>query len=160
MGYDTYIQNPDGTPREGDEHYFRFGWTTGHHAFEVMANFGMVTDTPMPAWPQLTAYGLTKGDFALGNDASEATKQAIAKYREDWFAVRDWAEPEPTGIPSFKLHFNEGRLITPQELSAALAAYEVHPNYAIAEMPVGDLTWGRWTAFLRRARDLGGLRVH
>ncbi|WP_328404031.1 hypothetical protein OHS70_34340 [Streptomyces sp. NBC_00390] len=160
MGFDIYAQNPEGSPLEGIENYFRLGAFQGATVIDAMTNFGMVTDVPAPAWPRMADFGLTGEELYLGDEATAEQKAALDKLRAALIEARDWAEPEPAGIPGFKLRYNEGRLITPAELGAALTAYEAHPHYDIAEMPVGDLTWGRWTAFMRRARDLGGIRVH
>ncbi|GAO08668.1 hypothetical protein TPA0598_04_03040 [Streptomyces lydicamycinicus] len=160
MGYDIYIQTPDGKPAEGDENYFRFAITAMPRTLDAMSNFGMLVDLPIPSYPTLAAYGLKREDFQPGAKPDQATATRIAEYRAAYQAVTDAAEPDPTGIPAYKLAWSDGFLVTVAEISAALATYEAHPQVEIAEMPVGDPTWRRWIAFLRRARAHGGLRTH
>ncbi|MET7649909.1 hypothetical protein [Streptomyces sp. NPDC005486] len=160
MGYDMYIQNPDGELAAGDENSFRFAWTALPRTLDAMANFGMLTELPVPSIPPLTAYGLTVQDFGPGVQPDQATANRIAEYRAAYQAVMDAAEPDPTGIPTYKLQFNDGFLVSVAEISAALTTYEAHPNVAIAEMPVGDPTWRHWMAFLRRSQTHGGFRTY
>ncbi|MFL4950625.1 hypothetical protein ACJ6WE_25525 [Streptomyces sp. MMS24-I31] len=160
MGYDIYIQTADGTLAEGDENYFRFAWTAMPRTLDAMANFGMLTELPVPSVPTLSAYGLAIEDFQPGAQPDQATANRIAEFRAAYQAALDAAEPKPTGIPSYKLQVNGGFLVTVAEISAALTTYEAHPHVDIAEMPMGDPTWRAWTAFLRRARTHGGLRTY
>ncbi|MFD5430319.1 hypothetical protein [Streptomyces sp. NPDC127084] len=160
MGYDIFIQTPDGKPAEGDENYFRIAWTAMPRTLDAMANFGMLADAPVPSWPDLSAYGLTSADFQPGTERDQSTVDRIAEFKAAYEAVRDAAESEPAGIPAYKLVGNDGFLVTVAEISAALATYEAHPSVHVAEMPVGDPTWRHWTAFLRRAQTCGGLRTY
>ncbi|MFE2034256.1 hypothetical protein ACFXBB_13570 [Streptomyces scopuliridis] len=159
MGFDIYIQTPDGKHAEGDENYFRFALTALPRALDAMANFGMLTELPIPSAPALSTHGLTIEDFEPGAEPGQETVNRISEYRTAYQAVMDGAESEPTGIPAYKLMVNVGFLVTVAEISAALAAYETHPHVAIAEMPAGDPTWRYWTAFLRRAQTFGGFRT-
>ncbi|MEU3215970.1 hypothetical protein [Streptomyces sp. NPDC006971] len=160
MGFQMYIQNLDGTLAEGDENCFAFAWTALPRTLDAMNNFGMLTELPVPCAPALSAYGLAVEDFQRGVQPDQATANRIAEYRAAYQAVLDGAETQPTGIPIYKLANNDGFLVTVAEISAALTAYEAHPNVAIAEMPVGDPTWRHWTAFLRRAQTHGGFRTY
>ncbi|MFE9770626.1 hypothetical protein ACFYOV_02870 [Streptomyces sp. NPDC005931] len=160
MGYDIYIQTADGRPAEGDENYFRFAWTAMPRTLDAMNNFGMLVELPVPAYPELSAYGLTREDFQPGTQRDQATATRIAEYRAAYLAVKDASESEPKGIPAYKLRYNDGFLVTVAEITAALTTYEAHPHVDIAEMPVGDPTWRLWVNFLRRAKEHGGLRTH
>ncbi len=155
-----YIQTPDGKPAEGDENCFRFAWTALPRTLDTMADFGMLTELPVPSAPTLSAYGLAIQDFHPGTRPDQATANRIAEYRAAYQAVMDAAESEPAGIPAYKLVNNDGFLVTVAEISAALTTYESHPHVDIAEMPVGNPTWRHWTAFLRRAKTHGGFRTH
>lgn len=155
-----YIQSLDGTLAEGDENCFAFAWTALPRTLDAMNNFGMLAELPVPSAPALSAYGLAVEDFQRGAQPDQATANRIAEYRAAYQAVLDGAEAEPTGIPTFKLANNDGFLVTVAEISAAMSAYEAHPHVDIAEMPVGDPTWGRWTAFLRRAQTHSGFRTY
>ncbi|MFJ3229946.1 hypothetical protein [Streptomyces sp. NPDC086787] len=160
MGYDIYIQATDGKLAEGDENYFRFAWTAMPRTLDAMANFGMLTELPVPSVPPLSAYGLATDDFQPGTPPDQATANRIAEFRAAYQAALDYGESKPTGIPSYKLQVNGGFLVTVAEISAALAAYAAHPHADVAEMPMGDPTWRSWTTFLRRAQKRGGLRTY
>lgn len=155
-----YIQSLDGALAEGDENCFVFAWTALPRTLDAMNNFGMLAELPYPSLPAPSAYGLTVEDLRRETQPDQATANRIAEYRAAYHAVIDGAEAEPTGIPSFKLANNDGFLVSVAEISAALTAYEAHPHADIAEMPVGDPTWGRWTAFLRRAQTHSGFRTY
>ncbi|WP_406050982.1 hypothetical protein OG280_26370 [Streptomyces virginiae] len=160
MGFDIYIQDTDGTFKEGDDNYFRLSWTQGHSVFDTMSHFGMVVEREHPNYPLMPAYGLEGSDFAPDAQLTPEKAVAIDAYKAAYIAVRDEADDEPTAIRHYKLYYNDGCLVTPKELGAAIAAYESHPHWQMAELPVGDPLWPRWMTFLRRARDAGGLRVH
>ncbi|MFD9792073.1 hypothetical protein ACFWXK_14105 [Streptomyces sp. NPDC059070] len=160
MGYDIYIQGPDGRPAPGDDHYFCINYFDMPRLLDVMDSFGMLVELPFPSWPELSAYGLEKTHLQQEAEADAATANRIAEYRAAHQAVADACEAQPVGIPRYKLAYNDGFLIPPAEITAALTAYEAHPHAAVAELPLGDPTWGHWMTFLRRAKDLGGLRTH
>jgi hypothetical protein len=160
VGFDIYIQTPDGEPAEGDRNYFRFAYTAMPRTLDAMKNFGMLVELPIPSYPQLTEYGLEGVDHRPGTKLDESTANRIAEFRTAYQAVKDASEPEPTGIPRYKLAFNDGFLVTVAEITAALTTYDAYPGVAIAETHVGDPVWGYWIAFLRRAQAHGGLRTH
>lgn len=160
MGYDVYIQTPDGKPAEGDENYFRFAFTAMPRTLDAMNNFGMLVELPVPSYPQLSAYGLTRADFQPGIAPDLNTVNRIAEFRAAYQAAKNASDPKPTGIPRYKLYSTEGFLVTVAEITAALTTYDAHPGVAVAEMPVGDPIWRFWMNFLRRAQAHGGLRTH
>ncbi|MXM62182.1 hypothetical protein GR925_01620 [Streptomyces sp. HUCO-GS316] len=160
MGYDIHIQTHDGKPADGDENYFRFARTAMPRTLDAMNNFGMLVELPVPSYPELSAYGLTRQDFQPGTQPDQATATRIAEYRAAYLAVKDASETEPKGIPAYKLRYNDGFLVTVAEITAALTTYEAHPHVDIAEMPIGDPTWRHWITFLRRAKEHGGLRTY
>jgi hypothetical protein len=157
VGYDIYIQTHDGKRAEGDGNYFRLGYFQMPRTLDAMRNFGMLEELALPSYPELSAYGLTREDFIKPDAAAE---NRIAEFRSAYLAVKDASQAEPKGIPTYKLTYNDGFLVTIAEITAALTTYEAHPHVDIAEMPVGDPTWRNWIAFLRRARAHGGLRTH
>lgn len=160
MGYDIYIQTADGRRADGDGNYFRFELIARLRALGTMSNFGMLAELPYPAVPLPSAYGLTEDDLKAGVRHALDKANFVAEYRSAYRAVMDAAEAEPTGIPTYKLAYNDGALVTPAEITAALTAYEAHPNVDVSETPLGDPTWPHWIAFLRRAKEQGGLRTH
>ncbi|MEU4166160.1 hypothetical protein AB0F46_04640 [Streptomyces sp. NPDC026665] len=160
MGYDIYIQGGDGKLLAGDENSFRFGYFRMPEVVALMGHFGMVVERPLPSAPPLSAYGLTQQDFKSGAQPDPATANHIAEYRAACQAVRDAAESVPTGIPAYKLRYNDGFLTTGAEIRAALAAYDAHPQADLGEVLLDDPRWPRWTAFLRRAQTHGGFRIY
>ncbi|MEW2117711.1 hypothetical protein AB0945_21470 [Streptomyces sp. NPDC005474] len=160
MGNDIYIQTSDGKRTEGGGNYFRFALTALPRTLDAMKNFGMLVELPVPSYPELSAYGLAGVNLRPGTKYDESTANRVAEFRAAYQAVKDASEPVPTGIPRYKIDSNDGFLVTVAEITAALATYDAHPSVAIAEMPVGDPTWGNWIAFLRHAQAHGGLRTH
>ncbi|MFE9553133.1 hypothetical protein ACFYOD_06575 [Streptomyces sp. NPDC006703] len=160
MGYDIYILNPDDTYAEGDDNYFRFAYTAMPRTLDTMHNFGMLVELPIPEAPSLEAYGLSVEQLKPDYRADTATAKRLAEYRAAGLALLRAAPSRPAGITSYKLRYNEGFVVTPAEITAALAAYEAHPHAAMTELPVGDQTWSRWVSFLRRASERGGFRTH
>ncbi|MFI9149452.1 hypothetical protein [Streptomyces sp. NPDC053367] len=159
MGFDIYLQANGERLAEGEPTYL--GLTTSQMAriTDAMKNFGMLVELSPPVYPTLATYGLSRADFHPDVRHDPATTNRIAEYRAAYQAVKEAADPHPRGIPSYKVAFSAGYLITPAEITAALTTYEAHPHVDIAEMPVGDPTWRNWVAFLRRAQAHGGLRV-
>ncbi|KAB1989821.1 hypothetical protein [Streptomyces triticiradicis] len=160
MGYDIYIQGGDGKLLAGDENSFRFGYFRMPQVVALMEHFGMVVERPLPSAPALSAYGLTEQDFKSGAQPAQATINRIAEYRAAHQAVMDTAESAPTGIPTYKLRYNDGFLTTAAEIRAALAAYDAHPQADLGEVLLDDSRWPRWTAFLRRAQMHCGFRIY
>ena len=160
MGNDVYIQTSDGKRAEGRGNYFRFAYTALPRTLDAMKNFGMLVELPVPSYPELSTYGLAGVDLRPGTKYDESTANRVAEFRTAYRAVKDASETVPTGIPRYKIDSNDGFLVTVAEITAALTTYDAHPGVAIAEMPVGDPTWGTWIAFLRQAQAHGGLRTH
>lgn len=125
---------------------------------------------------------------AVVNEAYEALGRAnvgyfrlnihgMSRYRQAMAAMRmldtrrapagcttEWTPDKPTGIPVDKLCSNDGWLVTPAEIRAALASYgTLDPRdeaHILDECQVADPEyWGRWIDYLRRAADRGGFRV-
>ncbi|MFE7129317.1 hypothetical protein ACFVIM_00460 [Streptomyces sp. NPDC057638] len=161
MGYDIFIQTTDGR-RATEEcvNYFHVPYFDMPRHLDAMNNFGMLVDLAFPTPPGPSAYGLSPEHFQPGYRADLAVASRVAEFRSAYQSFLDAAEPQPTGIPRYKLTHHEGFLTTAAEITAALTAYEAHPHAAVAEIPIGDQTWPRWIAFLRRAKEHGGLRTH
>ncbi|MCK8431877.1 hypothetical protein G3I77_02210 [Streptomyces sp. D2-8] len=160
MGHDIYIQTSDGKRAEASGNCFRFAFTALPRTLDAMKNFGMLVELPVPSYPELSAYGLAGVDLRPGTKYDESTANRVAAFRTAYQAVKNASETVPTGIPRYKIDSNDGFLVTVAEISVALATYDAHPGVAIAEMPVGDPTWGIWISFLRHAQAHGGLRTH
>ncbi|MGW7579706.1 hypothetical protein ACWGKU_05070 [Kitasatospora sp. NPDC054768] len=66
--------------------------------------------------------------------------------------------PNPAGIPRYKLATGEGWLVTPAEITAALAAHQraSREDRAAASSLIDD--WAPWIEFLHVAGDRAGIR--
>ncbi|MFB7742471.1 hypothetical protein [Streptomyces sp. NPDC056132] len=159
MGYDIYILNSDDTHAEGDDNYFRIAYTAMPRTLDTMLNFGMLVELPLPEAPPLEAYGLRVEQMQPGYRADTATAQRVAEYRAARNALLKAAPSHPAGISAYKLRHNDGFVVTPAEINAALSAYEAHPHATVSELPVGNQTWPHWVTFLRRAAERGGFRT-
>jgi hypothetical protein len=72
------------------------------------------------------------------------------------------AEPQPVlGIPRHKFSSNDGWLVTPAQIAAALDIYRSRTAEEVAAVmePKDRDIWGKWIDFLDYAKDRGGFRV-
>ncbi|MFB7828865.1 hypothetical protein [Streptomyces hydrogenans] len=159
MGYDIYILDREAKLISGPDNYFRIGAFQMPTYLEAMGIFGMITQTPCPT-PKPADFQLTPEDFRHTAENAPEVTQRLDAYRAACAAALEMADPEPTGIPAYKLQYNDGFRITVAEITAALDRYRAHPDADAAELPRRDSWWQEWTAFLRRATTYGGLRVH
>lgn len=159
MGYDIYILDREGKELSGPENYYRIGYFQMPSVLDAMGNFGMITQVACPT-PRAADFQLTPEDFLNSGENDAKVAGRLAAYRAACKAALDVADPEPAGIPAYKLRYNDGFSITVAEITAALDRYHAHPGVDVAELPLGDPSWREWTAFLRRAKTHGGLRTH
>ncbi|TQF05583.1 hypothetical protein E6W39_29305 [Kitasatospora acidiphila] len=184
MGYDLYTANP---PRPNAIHpfrvafdgglgslvdrqqrhdiatgYFRIGYFEMPSLIGVMTEVGIVdTTVPAPAWPTADDYGLTFQDLNAPQDQlSDAKKTAVESFHSHIAAVRGGEQPEPAGIPAYKLDSNDLWLVTPCEIRAALAAYRRQEASVQDDLAARIALWRGWIAYLEVAKDCGGFRVH
>ncbi|MEV6791280.1 hypothetical protein AB0M87_04595 [Streptomyces sp. NPDC051320] len=151
-----------------DISYFRLNiWGMSDYLY-YMHQLGMLAvDYDMPSFPQLPD-GITWDDMEAaeappGDGSSLPVKaEAVAhlKAREAHVA---W-HPEPAfGIAQHKFGSNDGWLVTPQEIKAALESYRTHSGdevKVIVGTGEGRLEyWLKWIAYLERAQHRGGFRV-
>ncbi|MFJ7264379.1 hypothetical protein ACIQV2_29945 [Streptomyces globosus] len=144
------IVEPEGA---GDPEY-RFNRSTMGYAKATMARLGMLSHEEAPD-PRPEDFGLTPED--LRDPGGGRSPEALAAYTAAW---RDWQAERPTGIPHYKIgEGNDGRLVTPDENRAALAAFEAQPDAAKAGTMAEEPRWDEWIDYLRRAAEHGGFRV-
>lgn len=141
----------------------------------VMDALGMlVTGYPQPSFPELPD-GVTWEDVdAAVEEANPGAgdglpvKAAAAVYVKELDAHLAW-HPEPaSGIAAHKFGSNDGWLVTPAEIEAALAAYRTHSAPQVMTLlgaALGDegdshSYWIEWITYLERARVRGGFKVH
>jgi hypothetical protein len=147
VGYDMTIENDAGLTEE--KAYFRLN-IFGMSAYRnIMYDLGMLDmdaqGTPFPLMEEFL------------NDT---------EYQDACREITDSESPEPKGIPPYKTGSNDGWLITPAELRAALATYDAAPKerrqdvvWEAFESTSERQYWNKWILFLRRAEKHGGFRV-
>jgi hypothetical protein len=141
--------------------YFRLNiWGMGVCA-QAMHRLGMLdTATKSLAWPEREAFGVDDKTWAdwdwerPGEDAPEA----LRRYYEAHEKALSHRPEKPTGICDFKFSSNDGWIVTPEEITAALATYDERIGGG-ATPPESDW-WGDWIDYLRRAATRGGFRVN
>ena len=137
--------------------YFRLNiWGMGA-ARELMYDAGMLdTETVERTWPDSDTFGITDAMWDdWDGEPDENTPAELLTYHKACQAVTDAQREKPTGIPLHKLNSNDGWLVTPDEIAAALERY-VLGDGVTANAPVW---WADWIAWLRYAQEHGGFRV-
>jgi hypothetical protein len=61
----------------------------------------------------------------------------------------------PAGIPDWALSGHGGRMVTPGQITAALATYDALPE----DVRPAGARWEEWVVYLRTAQEHGGFRV-
>jgi hypothetical protein len=130
-------------------------------AITVMEQVGMARQVPTPPFPQPAAYGASDQEHddyldAVDRGDTVAPSPGLAAYLD----ARDQhlaANYDAQVIPRHKLWTNDGWLITPQELTAALP----HARTSALDRRQRPIPWWRqWLDYLDTARGHGGIRVH
>ncbi|MFJ8430394.1 hypothetical protein ACIQ9P_03720 [Kitasatospora sp. NPDC094019] len=117
----------------------------------IMRTFGMLADPPVPHWPSITEFGLTRADFTAPGEVVPGKEDRLAAVRAAVDAARADADPHPLGIPRHKLASQlEQWLIVPGEVTAALTAYDAR---AAAERADAERTYPGWSSWLRFLRS-------
>ncbi|KOG53140.1 hypothetical protein ADK76_28925 [Streptomyces griseoflavus] len=139
--------------------YFRLNiWGMGE-ARSAMETLGMLTQLAPPPTPNPQDYGTTADelwDYGLDDEGAPETVRA---FRAATQVVVDSSAEHPTGIPAYKFSSNDGWLVTPAEIDAALGWWAVAPRKIQREITTQLDWWPEWIRYLRRARDGGGFRV-
>lgn len=139
-----------------DRSYFRLNVRGMSRCCNLMAELGMLTTQEAPAFPRTREFGLE--DWP--EDPDEPKNDAERSFLAACEAVCAF-EPQPVlGIPVGKFGTNDGWLVTPAQIAAALEAHRDAPE-AHKQPLVGDIEWWPdWIAFLEYAQGRGGFRVH
>lgn len=151
------IVRPDGA---GDPDY-RFNASSMGPAKAAMDRLGMLSRDHQAPWPRPEEFGLTLAEIyaAQAPDASEMP-ESVRAYLAAGRAAIEWEAEQPTGIPAYKIgHGNDGWLVTPAEIRAALTTLEAQPESAKAGTMAEHPRWDEWIDYLRRAAAHGGFRV-
>lgn len=155
MGWDMTIERPEGA---GDPE-FRFNMSSMGPAKRAMDLLGMLSHNhEPPPWPRPADFGPPSADLSAVQSAE--TPESVRAYQAACEAVVEWQAEQPTGIPDYKIGgSNDGWLVTPAEIRAALAALEAQPKSAKAGTFAEHPRWDEWIDYLRRAATHGGFRV-
>lgn len=143
--------------RAAERSYFRLNiWGMGE-ARQIMDRAGML-DLHRPEaarWPKDEDHGVTP---EMWNDwdgePDDKTPAELRAYLAACAVVTDSQRDVPTGIPLHKLGTNDGWLVTPDEIGAALAAL------GDKQLPDAPQWWAAWVDWLRYAQAHGGFRVN
>lgn len=153
MGYDmSWCQPPVADDLSGDG-CFRFSIYDMPTCREVMASTGMGEWVELPLDPKPSDFGLTLSQTGWGG-----TDQAKAAYDQAWDELSEKARADfgAVGIPLHKLSPNDGWVVTPAEIAAAL---EQAPASATGEDGEALVSWPEWIDFLRGACRHDGFEV-
>jgi hypothetical protein len=129
-------------------------------AITVMEHAGMARRVPTPPFPRPHQYGASSDEYDQWLDASDRgdpvdPSPALAEY----LAALDRHQRANYGaqvIPVHKLWTNDGWLLTPEELTAALPHA---PEVALDRRQRPIPWWTQWLDYLDTGRDHGGVRV-
>jgi hypothetical protein len=130
-------------------------------AITVMEHTGMARRVPTPAFPTPADYGASADEYDNWREASDRghptpPSAALADYLEALDRHRR-ANYNAQVIPVHKLWTNDGWLLTPDELAAALP----HAPANATDRRQRPLPWWtQWLTYLDTARGHGGVRVH
>jgi hypothetical protein len=151
-----------------DTSYFRLnGWGMSRYR-EIMTQLGMVADGySLPPWPH-EPDGITWEDIKAAEAPADGSdlpvKPEALAYVKQLDAHLAWHPEPPFGIALHKFGSNDGWLVTPEEIAAALESYRTHSGdevKVIITSAGGELDhWLKWISYLERAQRRGGFRVH
>ncbi|MFF3959178.1 hypothetical protein ACFYY1_39190 [Streptomyces sp. NPDC001890] len=155
--------------------YFRLN-IRGMGAYRtVMHELGMLaTEYQKPSFPELpdgvTWEDVEAAEKKVNPEAADGLpiKAAAAIYAKELDAHLAWHPEHAPGIAVHKLGSNDGWLVTPQEIEAALAVYRTHSADEVKSQLASELGdesdcigyWIGWIAYLERAKTRGGFKVH
>jgi hypothetical protein len=157
--------------RDTEKSYFRLNiWGMSYFVAAMEQLEMLYWSSDSEPWPDRTARTVELMD-AVRNDLSfEATREevkeahAAIKYEAERLAAHPEPPKEYDGIPSHKFDSNNGWLVTPAEIHAALATYNNIPSdmvdAVLEETKIDREIWDRWIAYLTGATEHGGFEVH
>lgn len=149
-----------------DRSYFRLsGWGMAKAA-RTMASLGMLDEvTPPPEFPDRKSFGVSDKAWQEWQAAAWVLRDDTPAPVRYWHAARQRAltyrPAEATGICAFKFRTQDGWLVTPGEIRAALASYQraLLPG-RITITAENEPWWDDWIDYLLRAKDCGGFTVN
>lgn len=153
--------------RRADRSYFRLNIWGMSRCCDAMDALGMVTAERAPRWPSPEEFGLDEypdnpADYE-GDERAEL-EAALTDGGRNFLAAAEAAigfEPEPVrGIPIGKFDSNDGWLVTPRQIEAALKAWRGQPQQVRERTEAEYQWWPGWVAFLAYAQGRCGFRVY
>ncbi len=169
MGYDMYmvVKPPNG------DHYFRLNISGMGRFCHAMHELGMLYASGSPAaWPTAPSQRIKELAYDLDSgEEPDGTPEELAQARAYAEAIRKHLAAHPFDgdvIPSHKFSTNDGWIVTPDEIKAALAEYDsIDAETATRRLTQTVFTqpneleyWFRWIVYLRRAVDYEGFEVY
>lgn len=167
-----------------DVNYFRLNISGMGRYCDIMSSFrndyfGMLKDCdpgPFPVkpddltWDDVNATHPEYGAEDYADHLAAMTPETLARAKEHRAAIEAHLRAHDADTPGMAIHklygSNDGWLVTPGEIKAALKVYDETPDdkrdAILAEHGLVDdklAYWQSWIAFLRRAANHGGFRV-
>jgi hypothetical protein len=141
--------------------YFRLNVWGMSRCGEAMYGLGMLdTATESLKWPERADFGVDDETWENWDwqQPAEDAPEPLRRFYQTQQAALSHRPEKPTGICDFKFSSNDGWIVTPEELGAALATYDERTGGGAA---APDFEWwADWIDYLRRARARGGFSVH
>lgn len=148
-----------------DKNYFRLNIFGMSRMYDDMAKLSMVEDVRTPDFPQAGDFGVQGDVFYDLDEEARKTHPVFGPYAR---AIDEHLSASfgASVIPGHKFGSNDGWLVTPDEIRAALAKLEALPDTDLVPVrdqwatDAGDNVFDDWVGFLRFAADRGGFRVY
>jgi hypothetical protein len=167
---------PDDPPYEGR---FTMGINMMGMTRIMMLVIGIVEPAEEPALPALSEFGLDE-DPSWYDENGQAIEYPLTSGEGLYQRVREAVKTSDSGglIPTFKLLWQDGCVVTPEEIERSLAAHDAikpmtpTPRSVTVPIPDEDVRtvlgrgsveidwWGDWIAWLRGAAEHGGFTVN
>lgn len=128
-----------------EAYYFRLNISGMSKYLDGMQELGMIDDSD-EGRPAHSAWENIDFDSEEAEEKAEKLRTSTAEF--------------PMGLPLFKFGSNDGWLVTPEEIQAALANYQKPPTAWFEGHKIEEDYWDEWIQFLQRAVERGGFRVY
>ncbi|WP_413804301.1 hypothetical protein [Streptomyces sp. OE57] len=149
---------------EAHTSYFRLSIWSMRECRAIMHHFGMLSETTAPPEaPSLEAYGISPDEYHESLGTSGELPEPIGRFQEAMNAYLAWVPAPENGVAVHKLMSNSGWIVTPEEIRAALAAYEANrgKDPAFLSQLVEEASWWpQWVGYLTAAANHEGFRVY
>lgn len=158
------VENAYEAMSAADASYFRLNvWGMSRYR-EFMEQLGMVySESALPPWPDVPD-GLSYEDVEAAEAPADGSNLPVRPEAMAYVKQRDayvaWHSEPAFGIALHKFGSNDGWLVTPEEIAAALESYRTHAGDEVKVIVNDSLDyWLKWIAYLERAQRRGGFHV-